>query len=214
MLAYVIQTHIFQGKSSSELDINMANQKPDIDVAVGPITRNKLKKLLDKGDIDQLAVDKLYDGVRGFSGCEYNYCVKWLKLYCSFLKNCQFADFNNRNEMSYSNIEEFPELHDEIEEQFLDYEAINENDIPSSTWKAAEIEDEKSHRMDVIWGYLRAKLPLLSEIALCVLVVPHSSAGEERIFSMIRKNKTDFRSRLQLDGSLNSIMRIKMSMPE
>ena len=64
--------------------------------------------------------------------------------------------------------------------------------------------------MDVIWGYLRAKLPLLSEIALCVLIVPHSNAGEERIFSMIR---TDFQSRLQLYGSLNSIMRIKMSVP-
>ena len=59
-----------------------------------------------------------------------------------------------------------------------------------------------------------AKLPLLSKIALCVLVVPHSSAEEERIFSMIRKNKTDFRSRLHLDGSLNSVMRIKMSFPE
>ena len=62
--------------------------------------------------------------------------------------------------------------------------------------QAAEIGDEKSYRMEVIWGYLRAKLPLLSEIALCVLVVPHSSAGEERTFSKIRKNKTDFRSRL------------------
>ena len=58
-----------------------------------------------------------------------------------------------------------------------------ENDIPSSTWKVAEIGDEKSYRMDVIWGYLRAKLPLLSEIALCVLVVPHSNAEEKRIFS-------------------------------
>ena len=58
---------------------------------------------------------------------------------------------------------------------------MRENDIPSSTWKAAEIEDEESYRMDVIWGYLRAKLPLFSEIALCILVVRHSNAGEERI---------------------------------
>ena len=39
--------------------------------------------------------------------------------------------------------------------------------------------------MDVIWGYLHAKLPLLSEIALCVLVALHGNAGEERIFFMI-----------------------------
>ena len=84
----------------------MVSQKPDIVVPVGPITRNKLKKLLDEGDINQRVVDKFYDGVRGFYGCAYNYCVKWLKLDCPFLKNCQFADFKKRNEMSYSNIEQ------------------------------------------------------------------------------------------------------------
>ena len=70
-------------------------------------------------------------------------------------------------------IEEFSELYNEIEVQFLDYQAMSENDIPSSMWKAAEIGDEKLYRMDIIWGYLPAKLPVLSEIALCVLVVPH-----------------------------------------
>ena len=61
---------------------------------------------------------------------------------------------------------------------------------------------------------MRAKLPLLSRIALCVLVVPHRNAGEERIFSMITKNKTNFQSHLQLRGSLNSVTRIKKSVPE
>ena len=111
------------------------NQKPDTVVPVGPTTTNKLKKLLDKGGIDQGAVDKIYDGLRGFYGCAYNYCVKWLKFDCPFLKNCQFADFNKRNEISYSNIEhivpffsnisskieEFIERPNEFEEQFLDY---------------------------------------------------------------------------------------------
>ena len=34
-------------------------------------------------------------------------------------------------------IEEFLKLHNEVEEQFLDYQAMTENDIPSSTWTAA-----------------------------------------------------------------------------
>ena len=79
---------------------------PLCELYVGPLTRNKLKKLLDEGDIDQRAVDKLYDGVGGFYGCAYNYCIKWLKLDCPFLKNCQFADFNKKNEMLYSIIEQ------------------------------------------------------------------------------------------------------------
>ena len=50
------------------------------------------------------------------------------------------------------------------------------------------------HWMDMIWGSLQEKLPNLSRVALAVLTIPHSNAGEERVFSMIRKNKTDFRS--------------------
>ena len=51
----VIQTHTSQGKSFSELDTNMANKKSDTDVAVGPLTRNKLKNCLTKViSIDEL----------------------------------------------------------------------------------------------------------------------------------------------------------------
>ena len=70
----------------------MVNQKPDIDVAMGPLTRNKFKKLLDECDIKQQVADKFNNGVRGFYGCAYNHCVKWLKL--------------DWYEMSYSNIEQ------------------------------------------------------------------------------------------------------------
>lgn len=81
-----------------------------------------------------------------------------------------------------SKIEEFPEIHNEIEEKFFNYKAMNENDIPESTWKAAEIGGKKSYCKDVIWVYLSAKLSLSFEIILCVLVVPHSNTGEEEYF--------------------------------
>ena len=69
------------------------------------------------------------------------------------------------------------------------------------------------HRIDMIWGSLQEKLPNLSKVALAVLTIPHSNAGEERVFSMIKKNKTDFRSNLDLPRSLSSIMTIKMNKP-
>ena len=59
-----------------------------------------------------------------------------------------------------SKIDEFPKLHNETEEQFFDYQAMSENDISSSMCKAAKIGDKKLYEMDVIWGYLRAKLPV------------------------------------------------------
>ena len=46
------------------------------------------------------------------------------------------------------------------------------------------------------------------------LVLPHSNAGLERLFSIIRKNKTDMRSSLKLDGTLSSILSIKTDNPE
>ena len=68
--------------------------------------------------------------------------------------------------------------------------------------------------MDIIWSYLRQPFPLLSKIALSVLTLLHSNATEERVFSMIKKNKTEFRANLDLSKTLDSIMVIKMNHPE
>ena len=41
------------------------------------------------------------------------------------------------------------------------------------------------------------------------MTIPHSNAGEERIFSLINKNNTPTRSSLQIDGTLSSLIIIK-----
>ena len=57
--------------------------------------------------------------------------------------------------------------------------------------------------MDSIWGHIAAlkniygshRFELLWKVAkLLVLVIPHSNAGEERVFNIIRQNKTPTRS--------------------
>ncbi|KAK6191362.1 hypothetical protein SNE40_003074 [Patella caerulea] len=76
--------------------------------------------------------------------------------------------------------------------------------------------------MDVIWGFLghmvhaggRLRFAKLSAVAKLVLVIPHSNAGEERVFSMVRKNKTDFRNSLSVDGTLMSLLTVKLANPE
>ena len=52
----------------------------------------------------------------------------------------------------------------------------------------------------------------LSKIVFLVLTIPHSNADEERVFSMIKKNKTAFRPSLDLEETLGSIITIKMEM--
>lgn len=69
-----------------------------------------------------------------------------------------------------------------------------------------------------LWSYLRnIKTPgcnehefdLLFKVAEVIMTIPHSNAGEERIFSFINKNKTPSRSSLSLDGTLSSLITIE-----
>ena len=51
----------------------------------------------------------------------------------------------------------------------------------------------------------------LATIAKLVLVLPHSNVDAERVFSLVGLNKTKTRNSLALDGTLSSIMIIKMA---
>lgn len=57
--------------------------------------------------------------------------------------------------------------------------------------------------------HLFLQCPGTSIVAEAVMTITHSNAGEERIFSLIQKNKTPGRDSLQLDGTLSSLMLVK-----
>ena len=56
-----------------------------------------------------------------------------------------------------------------------------------------------------------SRFPRLSTIANLVLVLPHSNADAETFFSMVGLNKTKTRNTMALDGTLSSIMTVKMA---
>ena len=95
--------------------------------------------------------------------------------------------------------------------------------MPQQVWDKAiakvDAENDKFYqRMDIIWHYLSslkapdhtARFLRLSRIAMLVLLILHSNAQEGRIFSMVRKNKTAFRSNLDPKGTLSSILTVKL----
>ena len=103
---------------------------------------------------------------------------------------------------------------------------MESDEIPDDVWKAALVKDDTEeeiqyHRMDMIWASLasmtspdgRPRFPKPGNVAKLVLVLPHSNAEEERLFSMVRKNKTAFRPNLKLDGTLSSVLAIKLANP-
>ncbi len=106
-----------------------------------------------------------------------------------------------------------------LSEEVNDFMMMEENDIPALV-KELEENGECKLRSDVIWNHInymkgldgQKRFSRLSKIALLVLTIPHSNAEEERVFSMIRQNKTSFRSSLDEQETLGSIMTIKMEL--
>ena len=82
-------------------------------------------------------------------------------------------------------------------EEFLDYHALLNHDIPDNIWEAAKL-FENGHQKDVMRGLLKPKLPHLSKIAESVLVVLCSNSIEERGFSSFEK--------IRLSSDLDSIL--------
>ena len=88
--------------------------------------------------------------------------------------------------------------------------------------RSDEYQDVSYYRQDVLWQHLstlkssdgRNVFRRLSKVAMLVLLIPHSNADEERIFSMVRKNKTQFRPSLGLDKTLPSILTVKLATEE
>lgn len=86
-------------------------------------------------------------------------------------------------------------------------------------WHATAVHSDEAkktvyHRADIIWVHLGPKLLQVTNKVLFLLTIPHSNAAEERVFSIIGKNKTKCRSPLDLTTLLNAIMLINMNQPE
>ena len=80
---------------------------------------------------------------------------------------------------------------DELNEQFLNYQLLPDNAIPKEVKDCVNLSKEDPHRIDVLWGFLQGvkkpgtnlfEFDLLFKVAEAVMTIPHSNAGEDRIF--------------------------------
>lgn len=55
---------------------------------------------------------------------------------------------------------------------------------------------------------------MIFKVAKLILTIPHSNAAEERVFSVICKVERDDRGKLQLEGTLSSLVTVKINLPE
>ena len=151
-----------------------------------------------------------------------DYLLKWCPLEDELLTHATRLDFENRLEKNFLSVqyfvlqypEIFPDMNmDRLNEQFLNYQLLPTKNIPTIVKESAGLSANDPHRVDILWGYLRGmeektgsrsyKFDLLFKVAEVVMIIPHSNA-EERLFSLISKNKTPGRQSLKLNGTLSS----------
>ena len=197
--------------------------------------------LLNEGTISEAQFETFHTGGQSYFKKALQYIQNKFPLKDEVICNSVWIDVEKRLDSKWESVHFFCEKYqnlsimkkvnlDELYDEFLDYQALSDREIFDSAWTEAKMIDSKAddgnvyhYRMDVLWYHIaqiklpdtsinRFKhLPLVAEI---VLIIPHSNSGQERLFSIVRKNKTDSRSSLKLDGSLSSILATKCQNPE
>uniref|UniRef100_H3AGH1 HAT C-terminal dimerisation domain-containing protein n=1 Tax=Latimeria chalumnae TaxID=7897 RepID=H3AGH1_LATCH len=192
------------------------NQPEDEELFFGLV----INKRLPKGDIEPTQRSMFFKAVQQFYVAAITEPIAKLHLDDSVFKHSRFLDFQ-RDKRTFTDVESFvntysdlllasPQDREKLQEEFVDYQLLGHIDITESIW------------VDVIWGHLSSlkmadgslKFGRISKVAKAVLVLPHSNAGEERVFSMVRRNKSSFRSSLKVDGTLASLITIKLANKE
>ena len=112
---------------------------------------------------------------------------------------------------------------DKLFEEFIDFKSLSDSELSPGAW---EVDDgSKEYRIDTLLYHIQQlrslagnnqRFELLFKVAKLILIAQHSDAGIERVFSLVNKNKSagSDRNKLDNEGSLSSILAIKMQRPE
>uniref|UniRef100_H3A908 HAT C-terminal dimerisation domain-containing protein n=1 Tax=Latimeria chalumnae TaxID=7897 RepID=H3A908_LATCH len=199
---------------------NPDNQLPDESLFVGLVTKQTVFRSTNVGDISPATKNKLFSAVRAFYSSVTKYAFIKLPLNDEVLKNATFVNFDVKENCTFEQVEYFvgrykhlfslnPAEMEMLQDEFVDYQLLHRSEIPHYVW------------MDTVWVHLgnvkslagHIRFPSLSRLARLVLVLSHSNA-DERVFSLIRKNRTPFRPNLGLDRTLSSLIQVKLANPE
>ncbi|KAJ8037837.1 Ketimine reductase mu-crystallin [Holothuria leucospilota] len=165
------------------------------------ILGEEVREFLSTGNISSSQRKEFFKSVVKYFITVCDYIVQKFPLRDELLNHAKVANPSKRLEMSFTSVSYFVKrFHimkdklDELEIEFAHYQVEN---IPTellqqkrvdSTWVAlSHLKDESSGEF---------KYANLSKFMLSILSIAHSNAEDERIFSMVRKNSTEFRPSL------------------
>ena len=181
------------------------NQVENDELGIGTSTRLLLLELED--DIAGTSIERhFFSHVRDFYETSVKKLIEKFPFEDEMIKELAFLDPQNRGLSSVRGIIDLArrftaftmdEL-DTLTAEFQDYRACSDSQLPKY--------DPKEDTVDYFWSALgkvksvtdheSLRFSLLSQLAKRLMILPHSNADPERLFSMVRNIVTDHRRRL------------------
>lgn len=215
LLVRFLQPSAISSFSSSDITkidfLKSSHQKLDEDLVIGA----KTKAYLGESNISEEVKKKFFHSVRKFYEAACTYAVKSLPLTSDILSHAEIADPSLRAQVSFSSVMFFTD-------RFCDSISYNDLDAVEMEFSKYQIDplsdDILSCNADVAWSKIleikdpngSIKYQFLPKIMLTILLIPHSNAASERVFSIVRHNLTEFRSCLNIE-TLNALLTEKVS---
>ena len=205
---------IAQSEDITKLDLNNKElQKPNNEIQVGYACKQYLTE--NKDIIDE---SEFFESVRKFYTASSKYMLDRYPFNDELLLNAQVVDIKKRQRAKFSSVTYFVERFklldidkmDDLESEFNMYQI---DELIGLTLKEGMRIDLQWHQISEMTNDIGGgkKYPLLSKIMKAVLVIFHSNADCERVFSVVGKNKRKERSSMQTD-TLGAIMTRKLAM--
>ncbi|XP_063765267.1 uncharacterized protein LOC134881682 [Eleginops maclovinus] len=186
-----------------------SNQKSNETLFIGQNTRDFIR---DHPELEELQLAQVFSAVRAFYMKAVEYMVKKFPYDDPVIRNASVADMSARDSADFNSVRYFTgrfpclkmsaEEMDKLEGQFMTYqtdalpESITSCDRPDTQWHLmSQLKDGNGH----------LKYPLLCKVMLAILCIFHSNADCEHIFSLVTKNRTEFRPSMGMETLSNLI---------
>ena len=186
--------------------------KSDADISIGEKTHTYMaeKKMLSE------KCKRITESARAFYKTAAKYLLTKLPMTDVLQQHAEVFDLARLSSMSFTSVryftDRFPVLKppctmDALEEQFL---GLQVEEMSTSV-----LQEDRADQQWLLIGRIKdeatglPKYPDLAHVANCVLLIPHSNACCERVFSAVRKYRTDFRSSMAAD-TLEALCTLKI----
>ncbi|ROL41322.1 hypothetical protein DPX16_0210 [Anabarilius grahami] len=145
LLSKFLKPGAFRGVNVDTVDLrDEESQLPDSQLGVGFTTRTTLNRLVEAGDISKDSAKKFHVAARSFFVKAVEYATAKLPLHDPVLEHSRFVDLRQKMDTSLDDVLYFvhrfnhllpynqPREQDQLNDEFLEYQMMEEEDIPAS----------------------------------------------------------------------------------